>query len=59
MTADRRLVGLGYAAFGCAAGGEYVYWVWTPSWWLPCLVTAAADVMVFAAGLSMAIRSCR
>lgn len=59
MTADRRLVGLGYAALAGAAGGEYVYWGWTPSWWLPGLVTVAGDVMVFLAGLSMAIRSCR
>ena len=57
MTPDRRLLGLVCAAFGGTAGGEYVYRVWTPSRWLPWLVTATADVTVFPAGLSMAIRS--
>ena len=59
MTPDRRLLGLVCAAFGGTAGGKYLYWVWTPIWWPPWLVTAAADVMVVPAGLSMAVRSCR
>ncbi len=59
VTADRRLVLLGYAVFGCAAGSEFFYWVWTPSRWLPWLAMTATAVMLFAAGLSMAVRSCR
>ena len=59
MTADRGLVLLGYGVFGCAAGSEFFYWVWTPSRWLPWLAMTATAVMLFAAGLWMAVRSCR
>jgi hypothetical protein len=59
VTADRRLVLLGHAVFGCAAGSEFFCWVGTPSWWLTRLAMTAPAVLLFAAGLWMAVRSCR
>lgn len=50
---------LGYAVFGCAASSEFFYWAWTPTWWLRGLAMTAPAVMLLAAGLWMAVTSCR